>query len=85
MMARIEAGERLAAISDGALAAGNVHKFDARRAIRRLEEAQRGGQRKASKVTPAMLGGMGIGLRQAQPERPYPPSSKGPEEPVSDV
>ncbi len=60
MMPRIEAGERLAAITDRAAAAGNLKQADSGRLMRRLEEARVGVRRQTAKATPAVLAGMGI-------------------------
>lgn len=65
MLPRIEAGERLAGISDRALAAGNMHPADAARMKRRLEDNRRGGRQRVAKATPAVLRGMGIGIAEA--------------------
>ena len=65
MMPRIEAGKRLSEISDGAIAAGNLPKLDARRILQRLEEAQSGARRRAARPTPAVLASMGIGVVSA--------------------
>lgn len=71
MMPRIEAGERLAAQTDAAIAAGSLSKHDAGRVIRRLEDVQRGTPRKPARATPAVLAGMGIAVVSA-------PSKKAP-------
>ena len=65
MLPQIEAGERLAAIGDRALAAGNMRPADAARVKRRLEDNRRGGRQRAAKATPAVLRGMGIGIASA--------------------
>ena len=67
MMARIEAGERLAAINDRAVAAGNLKPADARRVTRRLDDVATGHRRRAARATPAVLAGIGIGMRAAAP------------------
>jgi len=69
MMPQIEAGERLAAIGDAAMAAGNLDRGDARRLARRLEDAAGGRSRKVEKVTPAVLAGMGIGVASSASKR----------------
>jgi len=63
MMPRINAGERLEAITDGAIAAGNVASHDASRIRRHLEDVARGERRKAAKANPAALARMGIAVR----------------------
>ncbi|MFZ5747903.1 MAG: hypothetical protein ACOY45_09645 [Pseudomonadota bacterium] len=60
MMARIEATERLHAITDHAAGAGMLDDGTRRRVMRRLEQAAHGGRRRAAKATPAVLHGMGI-------------------------
>lgn len=76
MMPRIDAGERLAAINDRALAFGSLSKFDAERIGQRLEAAAAGvpAQRPA-KANPAALGDMGIGVRTAGPAASGEPSA----------
>ena len=64
MMVQIEAGERLAAINDAAVATGNVEQHVTRRMIGRLERAARGSPGKRAAVPqPQTLAGMGIGVR----------------------
>lgn len=69
MMARIEATERLHAITDGAMAAGMLDGAARTRVIRRLEQAAHGARHKAAKATPAVLAGMGIRVVSAS-QRP---------------
>lgn len=60
-MRAIEAEERLAAIVDGAMAAGNMERFEGIRHRRRLEQAMHGGARaRAAKGNPAAIAAMGI-------------------------
>lgn len=72
MLPRLDAGERLAAISDRSVASGSLPKFDAMRAIRALEEAQHDRRRRPAKPTPAVLAAMGIGIVTV----PSPPAEK---------
>lgn len=63
MMPRIDAGERLAAITDAAIAAGNYEKQVSRRIVSRLERAAQGGRRaKVAKAQPDALAAMGVGV-----------------------
>ena len=62
MMRRIEADERLAAITDGAAAAGALAPADARQHIDRLRRARDGSARQAAKANPAALAAMGIAV-----------------------
>ncbi len=70
MMARIEAGERLASINDAAIAAGNMRQEAADQLIRRLEDAARETRRRAARATPAVLAAMGIGTVNPEPSAP---------------
>ena len=74
MMGRIEAGERLAAINDRAIAAGNLQPGDAGRILRRLEDQARGARSRVAKATPGMLAGMGIGMVSVPPTPPLSPA-----------
>lgn len=69
----LEAAERLAAINDHAVAAGNLQPGDRRRHIDQLRKLARGKAMRPKKANPAMLAAMGIGIS--------PPPEKG----VSDV
>ncbi len=69
MLPRLDAGERLARVSDGAAAAGAMDTAARRRLIRRLEETERGTRQRAARATPAVLAGMGIGTRSAPSQR----------------
>tara|TARA_R110002124_G_scaffold256146_2_gene421798 strand:+ start:4034 stop:4300 length:267 start_codon:yes stop_codon:yes gene_type:complete len=63
MMPQLDAEERLDAITDYSVAVGAVEKHDRARHFRALERMARQRQRqRASKATPAMLAGMGIGV-----------------------
>lgn len=72
MMPRIDAGERLAAIGDGHIAAGLMRQHEAGRMIRRLEETAGGPRAPRAKATPAVLARMGIGVTA-----PPAPAEKG--------
>jgi hypothetical protein len=75
MMRRIEAEERLAAIDDGAIAAGNVRRPEAMRATGELRRAAHGGARpKPAKAPPGALAAMGIAVVSA----PSSPAEKAP-------
>ncbi len=80
MLPRIEAGERLAGITDHAIATGNADKDEARRVRTGLDKTARGSAR-AVNATPGQLGGIGIGLRKV--EEPLRDASEGHERPVS--
>lgn len=75
MMPRINAGERLGAITDGAIAAGNVDNHDASRIRRQLEEVAQAERQKVPKANSAALAGMGIAVRG-----PSAPSQKAEED-----
>lgn len=71
MMPRIEASERLAAISDAAMASGNLPHATASRMTDRLEAAARGEMRRRDRVraTPDVLAAMGIASVNVAAER----------------
>lgn len=80
MMPRIEAGERLGAISDHTLAAGNMERGDRLGHIRRLREQQRGERVRAAKANAAVLAHMGIAVKTVSPAAQKPlasPSGEG--------
>ncbi|MBB5987435.1 hypothetical protein [Sphingobium lignivorans] len=69
MLPRLDAEERLAAINDRSIAAGAMEPVKARRMIRRLEQAARGGApRRAPRATPAVLEAMGVPVREVPSE-----------------
>lgn len=72
MMTRIEGGERLAAIGDAAMAAGNLKPEESQRLHSRLREMASGSRERATPASPAALAAMGIGIRPA----PSTPSEK---------
>lgn len=73
MMPRIQASERLTAISDGAIASGNLPRGTASSMIAKLEAAARGERhrRERVKATPAVLAAMGVGLRTVTKQRDH--------------
>lgn len=63
-MRRIEAEERLAAVTDRAAAAGNLPRGDGPRHIGQLKRAARGGEAaRPARASTATLAGMGIGVK----------------------
>lgn len=64
MLPRLDAEERLAGIEAGSVAFGTRDKHDARRTLRALQDAARGGRhgRERVKANPAQLAAMGIAV-----------------------
>lgn len=62
MLPRIDAGERMARITDGAVAAGSMERGDTEKIMRGLTDAESGERRKAAKASPGALAGMGISV-----------------------
>tara|TARA_B100000678_G_scaffold280614_1_gene277490 strand:- start:466 stop:699 length:234 start_codon:yes stop_codon:yes gene_type:complete len=63
MIVRIQAQERQMTIGDVAIATGNAQPMEASRTQRKLNELASGRTMRAAKATPAVLSGMGIGVR----------------------
>lgn len=63
MMVRIQAQERQMTIGDVAIATGNAQPMESSRTQRKLNELASGRANRPAKATPAVLGGMGIGVR----------------------
>lgn len=71
MLRRIEAEERLAAITDGATAAATMQETARTKHVARLERAASGAPgAKPVRASVASLAGMGVGLRIEEPAAP---------------
>ena len=76
MMPQIDAGERLARITDGSVATGTMGAWDARAVTRGLQEQASGTRFKPAKATVATLASMGIAVISA-PEAPQEVQNNG--------
>lgn len=71
MMPRLQAEEQLRTVESVGLGMGSYEKEDRRAMMQRLRETAFGDQpRSKVRATPAQLGMIGIGVRQAPPKTP---------------